>query len=164
VTCDAAAVTGWRRSELKLISVAGAGTAIKAVAAGLHKGSGVHWELEDCGDIPSWTKWKARGKWQCFRSHLGLGCYHLVAWTREAGFLPTVSPEALRRQLISVEITTPILTTREWLAYIHRRLKEESLWTDYTCFGCRCADVRLSSEILDKIVSDGIMSGVLSFV
>lgn len=163
VHCDALAVTGWRTAEVKLLSVAGSGTAIKAIAAALHKGSGVRFEPEDCGDLHTYRGYQPVGKWECFRSHLGLGTYHLVAWTREEGFLSTVSREALRRLLIGTTITTPILATPEWLDFIERRLRDGRRWTDYQCFGCRCAHVLLCSEVLDQIVTEGVQSGKLSF-
>ena len=168
VHCDALATyTSWcgtRSTEVKLLSVAGPATSIKAIGAALHTGGkSVYFTARDCGDIREYDKYRPDGKWEVYRTHLGCNTYHLVGWSKDEGFLATVSREALRRELVSSRLTTPLLTTADWIDYLIQRLKEARRWTEYKCFGCCCAGVLLDDTALDEIVTAGVRSGELSF-
>lgn len=159
-------------NDLYAISIAGHERTIQFAAAGLAKGvAGVEFFFDDYQ--PLRRKGAAAGSgvavkpvsggYHCHRQHLGYDTWQLLAWSKAPKFLLDGSDEALWRVLRGDQFTTPLL--RHWMPAIRAAMVPAGLLKECTTIGMeRPAQIVMATDpSLDKLVSEGIARGLLTF-
>jgi hypothetical protein len=153
-----AADTRGRDSHVLLLSAAGAETAVKALAAVLRSEA----RAEIGFEVPGFYCHKPQrfpGGYRMHQARLDGNTWHLLPLARADGMLPVLSEEALWRELRSERFTTPLL--RSWMPWLMRRLRESGALVELRQVGCNAGLLRLDTEGLDQLVSEGIKTGTL---
>jgi hypothetical protein len=157
--CDAAAAdAGGRDTHVLLLSAAGAETAVKALTAVLRSETRVEVNF----DVPGLHCYKPQrypGGYRVQRARLDGDTWHVLCVAKVDGFLPVLSEEALWRELRSERFTTPLL--RGWVPWLVARLRETGALVELRQAGCNAGLLRLDTDGLDRLVSEGIQAGAL---
>lgn len=161
VECEAIATDGY---AIHMVSAVGSASSVKSLAAGLRMPELVRFV---CDDSP--VKLSAEGLngvlrgasegWEVHKHLLGMNTWHLLAWSKWGKLLVAGDDETLWQRLRSSDYTTPIL--RSWMTPIRQQLMEHNLLQQMQCFGCSCHYLSATDVGLDKIVSEGVLSGHL---
>jgi hypothetical protein len=85
---------------------------------------------------------------------------HGMFWSKEPAFMLAAGDDHLWRELKSKKYTTPLL--RDWLPWVRDQLIARNLLTYMTNYRCQCGAIRVTSDDLDRVVSDGLKSGNLT--
>ena len=140
-----------RIKQIRAILVGGAKAIAQASGCRVNQPGGDHWSEHTPGRLSPTLD----DGYQLHTHKLGYGMAHALFITRMPGFLKIVTEETLWQELKSTRYTTPML--REWMPYIERRLREDSLLEDAHVFGgLKCGILSATSEQLDRIVSEGL--------
>lgn len=164
VQCEAIASDG---HNLALVSAVGPASSIKALTVGLRNPELASFKADDCPvklhEYSSYGLSLRGGQygWECHKHFLGLGTWHLLAWSKWNRLLVTGDDEALWQRLRSEEFTTPLL--RGWIPGIRQQLVEHKLLTALRCFNCEAWYLSADDKAMDEIVSAGVLSGELRF-
>jgi len=158
--CDA---VGVHEREILLRSVVGPETSLKALTAGL-RSSGQDQKRIDysiqLGKLSGSSLSKCPHGYRIFRTRLAYGLWHVLCFSKRAGFMPVLNEDALWQHLQSNRFTTPLL--REWTPWLYRRMKDQKLIVELCQHGCQAGLLLAESEILDELVSEGIQQGHLA--
>jgi hypothetical protein len=132
-----------------------------AVAAGLESPMrlrNVTLTIDDEAIVPDAVR-PAPAGYRLDSHRLGFGSVHALFTSRQDGFLPNDSDDALWQELKHERFTTPLL--HGWLPYIRKQL-ELSEWLSrcYT-FDCTCSVLTATSADLDAIVEYGLKNGLI---
>jgi hypothetical protein len=160
------------RSQVLILGLVDYGNKIRAIRALLNSAAG-RVTIECTGGKarkPSDADWygpRSPGRltagndgYKLYVHKLEYGLVHALFVSKEPGFLPILTPEALWEELNDTRFTTPIL--REWMPYLEARLREKSLLEEAWCFRCNAGWLSASSHNLDQIVSEGLQTGQIS--
>ena len=169
VKCNAFAAQddSFSDNKLKVIAFAGPSSTVKAAIAMLYSKSACTVHAES---IPGFSRYykgiKQRDtKWQVHKTQLGEPRYrlwHAIAWEKsDPRLMLDCSEDSLWSVLRSDKFTTPIL--KRWLPWIRERLLTERHLRTLTSWGCSPGILQASDLVLDRIVSNGVISGELSF-
>lgn len=158
--CNALATD--KNQQILFLSIAGSGSAIKAVNAVLHCKSQVAFFVENLpepfADFDGYARIHPAG-YRIQKAKLDQRTWHLVASTCLDGFIPNLSPRSLWRMLHSDRYSTPLLAA--WVPWLQRHLEDDGcLWLPDR-FGCEAGVLQLDSTALDKLVSKGLRTGQL---
>lgn len=159
-------------NDLYAISMAGHERTIQFCAAGLSKGGSAiefFWSdyqpLRRKGGAPGSgvSLRPIAGGYHCHRQHLGYDTWQLLTWSKASKFLLDGSDEALWRVLRGSQFTTPLL--RHWMPAIREAMKDTGLLKDLVTIGMdRPSQIVMATDLsLDKLVSEGIRAGKLTF-
>jgi hypothetical protein len=157
------------RQSLLLVSIVAEVNFVKAIRSIL--GGGAKADIQAAGakvrrpDRPHDMQWtpsrlvKTDELYDCHTQKLDHGLMHAIFITRAEGFMPTLTDEALWRELLDTRFTTPIL--RDWLPYIRTQLEKLELLVMASSFNVRCGMLSATDENLDFIVSTGLKKGLI---
>lgn len=129
-------------------SVAGSGTAIKAMRAALSTGR-CTFRLDDSDEIASYAEMgRYKGGYRFVTHKLASDVAHLVAIAKMPGLLPVYSHDALYRELKCERYTTPVL--RDWVPAIEAELKQRRLLSVAQMHGITSGLLGATSDDLDE--------------
>ena len=150
--CDALARNRVDTDQVILVaSVAGSGTAIKAVRAALSTGK-CTFTLDESETIGRHVEMVRYRDGYRFHVHkLASDVAHLVAIAKQPGLLPVYSIDALYHELKTDRYTTPIL--REWLDDLEAELKSRRLLAVAEMHGITSGLLRATSDDLDACLA-----------
>ena len=132
-------------------SVAGSGTAIKAVRAALATGK-CTFTIDGAEEIGSYVEMsRFKGGYRFHVHKLASDVAHLVAIAKLPGLLPVYSHGALYHELKSERFTTPIL--RDWLPDLEAELTNRRLLSVAEMHGITSALLGATSDDLDQCLS-----------
>ena len=153
-------------NRLVFISLVAASQDIKALRAAFATGLDCpirlkNVELERDGEtiVPDDVR-PVLGGYRLDTHRLGFGSVHALFTSRQPGFLPNDSDDALWQELKQERFTTPLL--RGWLPVIRTELELKSLLTRCQTLDCTCCVLTATSADLDSIVEYGIQNGLIS--
>lgn len=160
ILCDAVATDGF---FVMLLSTAGPQMTINAIAAGLRNPGSMQFKphrmerLLETYNYDRSLKVREVG-YEMSKTPIGYDLWHLVAVARSSTLLIRDTPDALWSLLSGPPFTTPML--RSWLPHIEPKLRvDERHLRKLRSFGCDAAQLHITNEQLDEIVSDGVKSG-----
>ena len=153
-------------NKLVFISLVAFSQDVKAIRAGLAAGINSAMRLknvtltrDDEPIVPN-DVWPSLSGYRIDAHRLGFGSIHALFASRQQGFLPNDSDDALWQELKQERFTTPLL--RGWLPYIRKELQLEGLLTHCHTFDCSCCVLTAASANLDAIVESGLKHGLIS--
>jgi len=168
VECNMLAAYG---TYVEALSVVGSQTSLKAlraclcsnVSATFYPSNGMPWRRD--GHEARYYRPASLGRqpmgYEVWIARLGYDTWHLLALSREPGFMPVLSEPALNKALRAPQYTTPFL--REWLPWMAEELA--------TCpnpklrllegFQCEAALLTASTPDLDELVGRGLREGAI---
>ena len=140
--------------SIQVLSIMGAESAAKAVAAILHSdGKASFRVLAD--DISPYQEFaKEEDGYTIYRHRASLNSWHFLCISKRKGLLTSLDEASVWRELRSDRITTPLL--RSWSPYIVDELKDRQLLVRLEGFGCDAGLLTSDSDDLDEIVTDGL--------
>jgi hypothetical protein len=98
--------------------------------------------------------------YRLYVNKLEFGLVHALFVSKEEGFMPVMTPEALWEELNDTRFTTPLI--REWVPYLETKLRAKSLLEEAWCFRCNAGWLSATSAQLDQIVSEGLQTGEIA--
>jgi hypothetical protein len=98
--------------------------------------------------------------YRLYVNKLDYGLVHALFVSKEEGFMPVMTPEALWEELNDTRFTTPII--REWVPHLETKLRAKSLLEEAWCFRCNAGWLSATSAQLDQIVSAGLQTGEIA--
>jgi hypothetical protein len=140
--------------SIPILSVMGAESAAKAIAAILHSDGKARFRIEAEGINPYQEFDKDKEGYSVYRHRVSLNHWNFLCLSRRKGLLTTMTEAAVWRELRSERFTTPLL--RQWALYIVRQLKERELLDQLDGFGCEAGLLAADSDDLDEIVKEGL--------
>lgn len=100
-----------------------------------------------------------RDGYEVHRKRLAKDLWHVVAKTKQIGFIPDVSPASVLSVLLSDRYTTPVLG--EWASWLYEELLRRGNLRMCYGFGQSSGILGLTNDQLDDLMSDGVRSGEL---
>lgn len=138
-----------RVKQIRAILCGGAKATVQASGIKTRRQSDEHWRASTPGRL-----YPTPDGYACYTHKLGYGLAHALFLTRQPGFMPVVTREALWQELTSTRYTTPML--KEWVPYIEERLRADELLSEAHAFNCQCGTLSALTKHLDEIVSEGL--------
>jgi hypothetical protein len=140
--------------SIEIVSLMGAESAAKAVAAVLHSEGQARFRIEAEG-VPHYQEFgKDRQGYAVYKHRVSLNHWHFLCISKRPGLLTSRDEASLWRELRSERFTTPLL--RCWAPYIVEQLKERHLLERLDGFGCEAGLLTADSDDLDEIVAEGL--------
>jgi hypothetical protein len=139
---------------IPILSVMGAESAAKAIAAILHSDGKARFRIEAEGIHPYQEFDKDKDGYSVYKHRASLNHWHFLCISKRKGLLTSMDEASVWRELRSERFTTPLL--RSWSPYIVGQLKERELLDQLDGFGCEAGLLAADSNDLDEIVTDGL--------
>lgn len=152
--CDA---VGLHEKEILLLSVIGAETGVKALAAGLRSSDRDQKRLVysvQVGGVKQADLTKCPAGYRIHRTKMEYGMWHVLCLAKRDGFMPIVTDETVWQLLQSNRFTTPLL--REWVPWLQQEMRKRKVIVELTQTGCQAGLMLADNETLDAMVSKGI--------
>lgn len=159
VRCDGlACTTQGRDGTVQVLSAVGSGTTIKALAAGLHASHRMTVLIRKVPGFPDTYMATDPLYGYSVRTHrLGFDSWHMLAITKQPGFMPVYSVRAMMGLLLGPNYSTPIL--KGWGVWLAAELRKANLLGRSACFGCTCGSLVATNDDIDALVSRGLRDG-----
>jgi hypothetical protein len=173
--CDMLAAWG---NFLEGVSLVGSQTAVKAlraclcssISATFYPAHGMPWSRRtaDCPqgrETPSYYRPASLVRqplgYEVWIHRLGYDSWHLLALSREPGFMPVLSEPSFNKALRSPQYTTPFL--REWLPWLADELADDdnARLRLLDGFQTQAALLTATTPDLDELVSRGLREGAI---
>ena len=103
--------------------------------------------------------WPSQNGYRVDAHRLGFGSFHALFTSRQQGFLPNDSNDALWQELKQERFTTPLL--RGWLPYVRKELEIKNLLSRCHTLDCTCCILTATSADLDSIVEFGLKNSLI---
>jgi hypothetical protein len=140
--------------SLHILSVMGAESAAKAIAAILHSEGKARFRI-DADGINAYQEFdKDKEGYSLYRHRASLNSWHFLCISKRKGLLTSLDEASVWRELRSERFTTPLL--RGWAPYIVDELKDRDLLRRLDGFGCDAGLLTAENDDLDEIVTDGL--------
>ena len=140
--------------SIQVLSIMGAESAAKAVAAILHSDGKASFRVF-ADDISPYQEFaKEEDGYTIYRHRASLNSWQFLCISKRKGLLTSLDEASVWRELRSDRITTPLL--RSWSPYIVDELKDRQLLVRLEGFGCDAGLLTSDSDDLDEIVTDGL--------
>jgi len=159
-TTDDGRITLWadivalEGESIHVLSVMGAESAVKAVAAILHSEGKARFRIEAEGINPYVEFGKEKDGYCVYKHRASLNHWHFLCISKKKGLLTCMDEASVWRELRSERFTTPLL--RGWSPYIVDELKDRELLLRLEGFGCDAGLLAADNDELDEIVTDGL--------
>jgi hypothetical protein len=142
--------------SIPVLSVMGAESAAKAIAAILHSEGKAYFRIETEGISPYQEFAKDKEGYCVYKHRASLNHWHFLCISKRKGLLTCMDEASVWRELRSERFTTPLL--RSWAPYVVRQLKERELLAQLDGFGCEAGLLTADNEDLDKLVTEGLLN------
>jgi hypothetical protein len=153
-------------NRLVFISLVAFSQDVKAIRAALATGINSPMRLKNVtlnrGDeslVPT-DVWPSQHGYRIDSHRLGFGSIHALFFSRQQGFLPNESDDALWQELKHERFNTPLL--RGWLPYIRKELELSNLLSRCHTLECTCGMLSATSADLDSMIESGLRNGLIS--
>jgi hypothetical protein len=140
--------------SIPILSVMGAESAAKAIAAILHSEGKARFRIDADGIHPYQEFDKEKEGYCVYKNRVSLNHWHFLCVSKRKGLLTNLDEATVWGELRSERFTTPLL--RQWAPYIVGRLKERELLDQLDGFGCEAGLLTADSDDLDEIVTEGL--------
>jgi len=141
-------------SCIPILSVMGAESAAKAIAAILHSEGKAYFRIE-ADDINPYQEFsKDKEGYSVYRHRASLNHWHFLCISKRKGLLTCMNEASVWRELRSERFSTPLL--RSWAPYVVQQLREPELLDQLEGFGCDAGLLTADNDDLDEIVTDGL--------
>jgi hypothetical protein len=144
-------------SCIPILSVMGAESAAKAIAAILHSEGKARFRIEADGINPYQEFDNDKEGYSVFRHRASLNHWHFLCISKRRGLLTCMDEANVWRELRSERFSTPLL--RSWAPFIVRQLQERELLDQLDGFGCGAGLLTADNDALDEIVTEGLRNG-----
>ena len=138
---------------IQVVSIMGAESAAKAVAAILHSDGKASFRIL-ADEFSPYQEFGKDDGYNILRHRVSLNHFHFVCISKRKGLLTCMDEASVWRELRSERFTTPLL--RSWAPYIVVQLKERDLLERLDGFGCEAGMLTADSDDLDEIVTEGL--------
>jgi hypothetical protein len=152
-------------NRLVFISLVAFSQDVKAIRAALAAGLDSPMRLKNVtvsrdgeSTVPD-SVWPSPGGYRIDAHRLGFGSIHALFTSRQQGFLPNDSDDALWQELKQERFTTLLL--RGWLPHIRKELEIKSLLSRCHTLDCTCCILTTTSADLDSIVEFGLKNSLI---
>ena len=144
---------------IPILSVMGAESAAKAIAAILHSDGKARFCIEAEGINPYQEFDKDKDGYSVYKHRASLNHWHFLCISKRKGLLTCMDEGSVWREIRSERFTTPLL--RSWSPFIVQQLRERELLEQLDGFGCEVGMLTADSEDLDEIVTEGLKNRAL---
>jgi hypothetical protein len=141
---------------IPILSVMGAESAAKAIAAILHSEGKARFRIEADGINPYQEYDKDKECYSVYKHRASLNHWHFLCVSKRKGLLTNLDEAAVWSELRSERFTTPLL--RQWAPYVVGQLKERELLNQLDGFGCEAGLLTADNDDLDQIVTEGLLN------
>jgi hypothetical protein len=141
---------------IPILSVMGAESAAKAIAAILHSDGKARFRIDADGINPYQEFDKDKDGYGVYRHRASLNHWHFLCISKRKGLLTNMDEASVWRELRSERFSTPLLRT--WAPYIVEQLSERGLLERLEGFGCDAGMLTADSNDLDQIVTEGLLN------
>jgi hypothetical protein len=141
-------------SCIPILSVMGAESAAKAIAAILHSDGKARFRVEAEGINPYQEFDKDKEGYCVYRHRASLNHWHFLCVSKRKGLLTNLDEATVWSELRSERFTTPLL--RQWAPYIVGKLRELELLDQLDGFGCGAGLLTADNDDLDQIVTEAL--------
>src|SRR6516164_455513 len=155
-TTDDGRITLWtdmlalHDESIQVLSIMGAESAAKAIAAILHSDGKAAFRI-DAEGVPYYQEFdKQKDGHSVYKNRANLNHWHFVAISKKRGLLTCMDEASVWRELRAERFTTPLL--RSWASYIVGQLQKRELLEPLEGFGCEAGMLTADSDDLDQIV------------
>jgi hypothetical protein len=140
--------------SIPILSVMGAESAAKAIAAILHSEGKARFRIDADGINPYQEFDKEKEGYCVYKHRASLNHWHFLCISKRKGLLTCMDEASVWRELRSERFSTPLL--RSWAPYIVGQLKERELLDQLDGFGCEVGLLTADNDALDEIVTEGL--------
>jgi hypothetical protein len=141
--------------SIQVVSIMGAESATKAVAAILHSDGKASFRIL-ADEFSPYQEFGKDDGYNIFRHRVSLNHWHFLCISKRKGLLTCMDEARVWAELRSERFSTPLL--RAWAPYIVAQLTERGLLERLEGFGCEAGMLTADSDGLDQIVTEGLLN------
>jgi hypothetical protein len=141
---------------VQVVSIMGAESAAKAIAAILHSDGKAAFRI-DAECVPYYQEFgKERDGYCAYKHRASLNNWHFLFIAKRRGLLTCMDEASVWAELRSDRFSTPLL--RPWAPYLVAQLAKRGLLERLEGFGCDAGMLTADSDDLDQIVTEGLLN------